>query len=535
MSPGDPQRKTAEADVCLVLEGTYPYVKGGVSTWVHDLIGGLPELCFALVHIGPERRARLRRQYALPPNVVSLSDLYCREPLVGDHDPAAQARAARAERRRHRNARRASRVLRGMRRLHLEDRFDASVLDDLASGDLSVGACLHGRASFELTVELYERLAPDASFLDFFWHVRSMSMPLARLLGAAPPPAATYHALCTGYAGLLAAVWSRRTGRPFILTEHGIYTRERNLELDRADWVRGAGDRGRPDRTDGRSDDETTSALRKMWGRFFRRLSQCTYAQASTIVSLSEASRMKQIADGAPAARTLVVPNGVDVDRFHARLHGTPLAAGERRTHAEHGCPVAVGFVGRVVPIKDIVTFIRACFLALRGVELDVRIYGPADEDPRYARRCRRLVAKLGLERAIRFEPSQPIELICSQIDILVLTSFSEGQPLVVLEAGAAGIPVVASDVGACRELLEGRSDADRRLGPSGIVTPLAAPEVTAAAIARLARDPELRRRMGAAGRRRVAAFYRKSATVSAYRALYGAGSWQESAGASSA
>ncbi|HYQ90400.1 MAG TPA: GT4 family glycosyltransferase PelF, partial [Candidatus Binatia bacterium] len=160
---------------------------------------------------------------------------------------------------------------------------------------------------------------------------------------------------------------------------------------------------------------------------------------------------------------------------------------------------------------------------------------GPMDEDPRYARRCRRLVARLGLEGAARFEGAQPIERVYSEIDVLVLTSFSEGQPLVILEAGAAGIPVVASDAGACRELLEGRGDADRQIGPSGIVTRLAAPEETASAIIRLARNPEERRLMGAAGRRRVATFYRKSAMVSAYRALYTTGPWPESGGASSA
>jgi len=164
-----------------------------------------------------------------------------------------------------------------------------------------------------------------------------------------------------------------------------------------------------------------------------------------------------------------------------------------------------------------------------------VSIFGPDDEDPAYARRCRRLVTRLGLERTIRFEHTLPIERIYPEIDILVLTSFSEGQPLVILEASAAGIPVVASDVGACRELLEGHSDIDRRMGPSGIVTRLAAPEETAAAIARLARDPELRRLMGATGQRRVAMCYRKSATVATYRTLYTRGPWPASAGASSA
>ena len=520
---------TADTDVCLVVEGAYPYVKGGVSTWIHELIGGLPELRFALVHVGPERGTYRRRLYSPPANVVTFTDLYCREPLARGRDAAALERVARAERYRHADARRSSRVLRGIRRLHLDDQVDSSLLDDFASGDLSVGAFLHGRASFDLTMELCERLAPGASFLDFFWHFRSMHLPLVRLLGAEPPAAAMYHALCTGYAGLVAAVWSHRTGRPFLLTEHGIYSRERNLELDRAVWLHGTRDGRRSDGTDGAIDGATASALRKLWVRFFRALARCAYARATSVVSLCEASRTRQIADGARADRTLVVPNGIDLEGFRTRVGEKPFRAPARRR-------VRVGFVGRLVPIKDIITLIRACFLALRVVDVDVSIVGPIDEDPLYARRCRRLVAKLGLERVIRFEEALPIERIYPEIDILVLTSFSEGQPLVVLEASAAGIPVVASDVGACRELLEGgRSDFDRRIGPSGIVTRLAAPEETAAAIARLARDPELRRRMGDAGQRRVASFYQQTATVSTYRTLYTGGPWPASAGASSA
>jgi polysaccharide biosynthesis protein PelF len=522
------QSGTEGADVCLVLEGTYPYVKGGVSTWVHDLIGSLPDLRFALVHVAPERGTYIRKHYSPPANVVSLSDLYCREPLARGSGAVALQRAALAERDRHADVRRSSRVLHAIRRLHLEDRIDSSLIDDFASGDLPVGAFLHGRASFELTIELYERLAPGASLLDFFWHFRSMHLPLVRLLGAEPPAAAMYHALCTGYAGLLAAVWSHRTGRPFLLTEHGIYARERNLELDRAPWLRGAPDRRRSHGTDARFESATVSALRRMWIRFFRALARCAYARASSVVSLCELNRRRQIADGAEAHRTLVVPNGIDLEWFRARVPGTPSSGAERR-------PVRVGFVGRVVPIKDIITLIRACSLALRAVELDVRIFGPTDEDPSYARRCRRLVTKLGLERAIRFEKAMPIDRIYPEIDILVLTSLSEAQPLVILEAGAAGIPVIASDVGACRELLEGGNDVDRRLGPSGIVTRLAAPEQTAAAIARLAGEPELRRLMGAAGQQRVATFYQKSATVSTYRTLYTEGSWPASAGASNA
>jgi len=70
-----------------------------------------------------------------------------------------------------------------------------------------------------------------------------------------------------------------------------------------------------------------------------------------------------------------------------------------------------------------------------------------------------------------------------SQIDVLVLTSLSEGQPLVILEGNCAGVPVVATDVGACRELLMGVSPEDQALGASGLITPVTSPQKTAAAI----------------------------------------------------
>jgi glycosyltransferase involved in cell wall biosynthesis len=80
---------------------------------------------------------------------------------------------------------------------------------------------------------------------------------------------------------------------------------------------------------------------------------------------------------------------------------------------------------------------------------------------------------------------------------------------------------VIATDVGACRELIEGREADDQALGPSGFVTRVATPKETAAALVRLARDPQLRRRLGAAGSRRVAAHYQRRDMLSAYRALY--------------
>jgi polysaccharide biosynthesis protein PelF len=518
------------ADVCLLVEGTYPFVSGGVSSWVHDIICGHPELSFAVLNVGSHPGAYGEPRYRLPDNVVGLHRVFCQETIRPPLDGAARA-DLREEIRTLRAAAdtrtEPSRVLAGLRRLHLEGAADPesqlAILDDLATNDLPLEQFLYGRASFDLLTVLADRTASETPFLDLFWHYRAIHVPLLRLLAAPEVPAACYHAIATGYAGLLAAVWSRRTQRPLALTEHGIYAREREMELARADWIRDAADMD-----DGGFGLRTAtwapriSPLRKIWSRFFRGLSRLAYGQATRIVTLSEVNRVKQIADGAPPAKIDIVPNGVDLP------DGVPpVAAANDNQEPDSGlialrpAPLRVGFVGRVVPIKDLITFIRACDLALHTVDLEVRVIGPMDEDPAYAARCRDLVARLGRGEKIAFVGPMPPARIYPDLDVVVLTSFSEGQPLVILEAYARGVPVIATDVGACRELVEGREVDDREIGASGFVTRVAAPKETAAALVRLARDPQLRRRLGAAGFRRVSASYQRRDMLSAYRALY--------------
>jgi len=104
---------------------------------------------------------------------------------------------------------------------------------------------------------------------------------------------------------------------------------------------------------------------------------------------------------------------------------------------------------------------------------------------------------------------------------VLVLTSISEAQPLVILEGHAAGVPVVATNVGACEELLYGRTPEDRALGPSGVITAVASPQETADALALLARNPEQRDAMVRSGIQRVESFYREEDLNRTYQDLY--------------
>ena len=145
------------------------------------------------------------------------------------------------------------------------------------------------------------------------------------------------------------------------------------------------------------------------------------------------------------------------------------------------------------MPIKDIKTYLQAIHL-LRGQfpDLNALVLGPTDEQPEYYEACKAMVAELGLSDTCA-SPARSTSPNFPRIHVNVLTSLSESQPLSVLEAGAAGIPTVATNVGACREMLEGRRDEQPALGDGGILTDVASPEQTAEAIGALLRDPERR------------------------------------------
>ena len=72
--------RAREADVGLLLEGTYPYVAGGVSSWVHQIINGFPDITFAICFLGSRRQDYSDMKFKLPPNVVHIEEHYLYEP-----------------------------------------------------------------------------------------------------------------------------------------------------------------------------------------------------------------------------------------------------------------------------------------------------------------------------------------------------------------------------------------------------------------------------------------------------------------------
>jgi glycosyltransferase involved in cell wall biosynthesis len=115
--------------------------------------------------------------------------------------------------------------------------------------------------------------------------------------------------------------------------------------------------------------------------------------------------------------------------------------------------PLVVGIVGRLAPIKNHDLFLRVA-AQLRD-EARFVVYGDGAERPR----LERLAAELGLGDRVVFAGTRDVAEIYPSIDILALTSRNEGTPLAILEAMAAGVPVVATAVGGVVDLL-GRVDA---------------------------------------------------------------------------
>ncbi len=488
-----------DLDVCFLLEGTYPYVAGGVSSWVQQLIHGMPEQNFGYVHLGasPERHAT--PVYDVPDHVVVRREMW-----LEDRAPP----------------RRRPRLDRALAQAYgdLVDRL-ANDRDDALDGFVghaqalrtpgTLDALLRSPEHWEATEQDYRDRAVDQPFLDHVWTWRFLMAPLLRVLATELPDAACYHTCCTGYAGVLGARAALETGRPLLLTEHGIYAKERRIEVHAAEWIKDTSS------TDDVLPETRPPHFRHTWDRHFRTLSRICYRHAARIYTLYEQNRLDQIRDGAAAEKLRIVPNGVSLEPFAE-------AARRRAEERPADAPFTVGFAGRVTPIKDVRTLVTAARLVVDQVPDAVfRIMGPTDEDPDYARQCQELAQALGLGERLRFEGRRDLRVEFADLDVLVLTSISEAQPLVILEAGAVGIPVVTTDVGSCEELLHGRTPDDRALGSGGVLTPIASPGATARALLDLHADPALRARMGAALRERALRHYGMQAMLDTYRTTY--------------
>ncbi len=248
----------------------------------------------------------------------------------------------------------------------------------------------------------------------------------------------------------------------------------------------------------------------------FRRMAAATLAGAAHVTSCSADLKQRLLAIGGDqhADKVPLVPNGTDL------VPGAAAGAGglRRRLGVAAGDPLVVA-VGRLVYKKGFRYLIEAVReLAESHPRARFVIGGGGDLEDE----LRRQAAELGLGERLQFTGmlthDQVLELVAAA-DLFVMPSIRDadgnidGLPIVVLEAMAAGVPVVATDVAGMPLAVED--------GVSGLLVQEQDPPALAAALGRLLDDPERRRRMGAAGRRRVETDLNWAAVARIHDGLY--------------
>jgi glycosyltransferase involved in cell wall biosynthesis len=502
MSKITTKKITQKADICLLLEGTYPYVRGGVSSWIHQLIQGLPHYQFSLVFIGANREHYGKKHFEFPSNICHFEKHFLNEYLDLKKPKEYQLD---------------ENILFELKEIykHLTENRQAPSLDKLANiklllrhtEELEIEQFFYSPQIWQLITESYRNNCPDQPFNDYFWTMRSMHAPILSLLHIAKniPDAHCYHTISTGYAGVLGMFLQLMKSKPLLLSEHGIYTKERQIDLYQANWIKEVS------RDFKAGLDDHMNYLRRLWMQFFEGLGRLTYSACKITVTLYEQNRIKQIELGARPEQAIALPNGVKLERFVAL-----------RALRPDSIPPILCLLGRVVPIKDIKTYIRAVGLLCQTLpEAEGWIVGPEEEEEEYATECHALVKQLGLEEKVKFLGFQNIDDILPKIGLLTLSSISEGQPLVILEGFAAGIPTLSTDVGSCRELVEGREGEDSQLGSAGAIVPLANPQALANAATDLLSNEKRWYAAQAAGIARVEKYYTEEIFLENYKKLY--------------
>jgi glycosyltransferase involved in cell wall biosynthesis len=467
-------------EVALLTEGTYPHSYGGVSVWCDQLVRGMPGHHFtvsAIVGNGTEQVAWDLPQNASLVTVPLWGDegsrrlgrrkrtagarLFRRlvECLLADPDaPAGSPRAVRPEE--------FGDIL---RRLH--DLADGASLTEVLSGQDAVAAVMEAWGM--------RRHDPGFRVLPSVYDAVTVTGLLEHTLRPLFRPAVkadVTHAVTNGLAVLigLAAKWTY--GTPLILTEHGVYLRERYLEYATAGY---------------------SWPVKALMLNFMRRLCTEGYRAADLITPGNRYNQRWELRCGAEPENLQTVYNGVDPAHF-------PPAG------PEPALPT-ITWAGRIDQIKDLETLLRAFALVRKQIpEARLRMFGGGNAA--YQARCERLLDGLGLTGAASFEGrvGNILDAYASG-HVVALSSISEGFPYTLIEAMTAGRATVSTDVGGVSEAV----------GDTGVVVPPRDPEAMAAACVQLLRDDTLRRRLGSAARQRALENFTVEQAIGAFDMIY--------------
>jgi glycosyltransferase involved in cell wall biosynthesis len=460
-------------DVTLINEGTYPYVPGGVSTWCDKLVRGLTENTFDLVTLvasGNERPT-----WELPDNVRSLRPFPIWGPAPLRRRVEYQPRVDRAVRA----------LLGGVVRGELE-MFEVGLFKlSLLAAEIDLPQALRSTDLLTELLNVWPAAARSSgtsavlSVRDALTAVTLLErslLPLSISLAHRPD---LCHAVSNGLPTMVALAEKWRHGTPFVMSEHGVYLRERYLAFQ---------------------DLDLPQSVRFVVLGFFRMLTEVGYRNADFIAPVAQFNARWAERLGADPEIILPVYNGVD-PAVYPEITSEPQVP-------------TISWIGRIDPLKDLENLIRAFALVRTKLPATMlRIFGPTpagNED--YRDRCLALAKELGVDDGIRLEGPVPTSRIAFEAGhVVALSSISEGMPYTVIEAMMCGRATVSTDVG-------GTADAVDRCG---LIVPPRDPDAFAEACLELLSDDERRQELGRSARARALSTFTLERSLDCYRTLY--------------
>ncbi|GAB4542611.1 MAG: GT4 family glycosyltransferase PelF [Pleurocapsa sp.] len=443
----------AKCSVLLTTEGTYPFAKGGVSTWCHVLTQQLPEINFKLFAIVANPYHKVH--YDLAPNVLEVLKL----PLWGTDDPVeyswrspfSVALKSKKEVTRDliqtqfvplfasflqmallsENETQSNAITKIGEKNHL-NRYNPESFGQLvlAMHEYFLRYDYHKTMNSPLVWSIFKQLAWDycqqedslkgVTLAELTTAMRLLYRFLIAIHVPVPETDIT-HSSAAAFCGLPCVIAKLQRGTPYLLTEHGINIREQYLNLNKS---------------------IPSLFVRKFLYRLMGAIVKVNFHFADIITPVCEYNARWERWWGVPPEKIKVIYNGADPEKFHP----TPPVEKER--------PQVMN-MGLIFPLKGQLDLIKAAVIVREKVpNVEFRFYGKASDEDYFAQ-CQELVRKHSLENTINFAgfTSEPWRAY-SEADVVAMASISEGFPFAIIEAMLSGATIVSTDVGGVREAI---------------------------------------------------------------------------------
>ena len=477
--------------ILLATEGTYPFAKGGVSTWCHVLTSQLPEIDFKLLAVVANPYQEIR--YDLTPNVLEVFKI----PLWGMDDPVEYSWRSPFSLALNSKQEVTSKLIK-TEFLPLWESFVRIILFTKAEPK-SLGKIILSLHEYFLVYD-YHKTMNSFGVWSTFKHLAWDYCQQENLTGVTlteltevmrllyrflitihipVPKTELTHSSAAAFCGLPCVIAKLQRGTPYLLTEHGINIREQYLNLNKS---------------------IPSLFVRKFLYRLMGAVVKVNFHYADIVSPVCEFNARWERWWGVPSEKIKVIYNGADPQKFHP----TPPVKKKR--------PQVMN-MGLIFPLKGQLDLIKASIIVREQIpDVEFIFYGKAS-DENYFAQCQALVKEHKLENTINFAgfTSEPWRAY-SEADVVAMASISEGFPFAIIEAMLSRATIVSTDVGGVREAI----------ADTGLLVRASQPEQMAKAILKLLlMDESERSQYGEKALERSLKLFTQETFLAEHRAIY--------------